>query len=144
MVDANPPPDLDDGSNTDLDSPPQDRMLTDSPESSYSPSITAHHPSDDGLSANASEDLSTIYVDQRFPPQELHAESFDLMDYKVALSQQAFLHYQQIDEHITNTLPQQCDEFNNLLSQAVRKNNGNDRQGLDGTPPMKCPLCPWL
>jgi hypothetical protein len=44
------------------------------------------------------------------------------MDYEVALSQQAFLHYQQIDDHITNTLPQRRDEFNELLSQAVRKN----------------------
>jgi hypothetical protein len=44
------------------------------------------------------------------------------MDYEVAFSQQAFLHYHLIDEHITNTLPQQRDEFNKLLSHAVRKN----------------------
>jgi hypothetical protein len=44
------------------------------------------------------------------------------MDFEVALSQTAFLHYQQINEHVIETFPQHHDEFQELLSQAVRKN----------------------
>ncbi len=106
-------------------------MLTDLPDSSYSPSLTAQDSSDDKLSADASDDLSAVYANQRFPPQELHANIFDLMDYEAALSQQAFLHYQQLDEHVTTTLPQQHDEFNELLSHAVRKNK--DPHSLETT-----------
>jgi hypothetical protein len=123
MTDADPPPDPDDDSETDFSTPPPDRMLTDSPDSSYCPSITAPDLlSEDELTADASDDLSAVYADQRLPPQELHPAAFDLMDFEVNLSQQAFLHYRQIDEHVTNTLPQRRDEFQELLSHAVRTN----------------------
>jgi hypothetical protein len=112
------------GSDTDLNIPTQDRMLTDSPsdDSSYSPSLTGPNPSDDDFSADASDNISAIYADQRYPPQKHHPDTFDLMDFEVALSQTAFLHYQQINEHVIETFPQHHDEFQELLSQAVRKN----------------------
>jgi hypothetical protein len=95
-------------------------MSTDSTDSSYSPSLT--NSFNDDFSADASDDLSVIYTDQQLPAQPLHPAPFDLMDFEVSLSQTAFLHYQQIDDLVTSQLPQRYDEFQTLLSHAVRKN----------------------
>jgi hypothetical protein len=98
-------------------------METDiSVDSSFPPSITDPNQSGDDLSADVSDDLSAVYADQRFPPQALQPNPFDLMDFEVALSQQAFLHFQQIDEHVNSMFPQRHEEFQELLATAVREN----------------------
>jgi hypothetical protein len=108
-----------DGSETDLN-PSPDRMITDSSDSSYSPSMAASTSSGDDLSADASNNISFLYADQQLPPQPIHPDPFDLMDFKVGLSQQAFLHFQQLDDHVTTTMPNRHDKFHHLLSHAVR------------------------
>jgi hypothetical protein len=109
-----------DGSETDLNPPHSDSMSTDSRDSSYQPPSQA--PSDH-LSVDVSDDdLSAIYADQRHPPQRMHPAPFDLMDFEAAISQQALLHYHQLDDHVQSRLPTRYNEFHELLSQAVRTN----------------------
>jgi hypothetical protein len=110
-----------DGSETDLNPPPGDAMSTDSSsDSTFSHTSIA---SSDHFSADGSDDdLSAIYSDQQRPPARLHPAIFDLMDFEAALSQQALLHYQQLDDHIRSRIPHRHDEFHELLAEAVRTN----------------------
>jgi hypothetical protein len=47
---------------------------------------------------------------------------FHIQDFKIAWSQQAFLHFQQIQEHTSHQAPTWYQEFTTLLEQAVQMN----------------------
>jgi hypothetical protein len=50
-------------------------------------------------------------------------DTFDIMDFKAALNQQAFLHYQQLGNYASTSLPQHQDKFTtSLLTHAVTMN----------------------
>jgi hypothetical protein len=95
-------------------------MSTCSSQDLYTPS----EPSDDDFSADTDDDnLSAIYSDQKHPPQQRSTpDSFDIMDFEAILSQQAFVHYQNISEHVHTNLPHRQTEFTSLLTHAVRTN----------------------
>jgi hypothetical protein len=88
---------------------------------SSDPSYIPTNESDDDFSADTADNLSVIYADQKHPPQALEAP-FDIMDFEAALSQQAFLHFQELHDHVHTTMPQRQDEFTALLTHAVRTN----------------------
>ena len=73
-------------------------------------------PRDKALSVDtsAAESLTPLDMD-RDPP-------FDIQDYKIALSQQAFLHFQQIQQQAARQVPNRQWQFANLLEQAVHMN----------------------
>jgi hypothetical protein len=79
------------GSETDIN---LDTISMCSLDQSYAPSVT----SDDNFSTDTSNNLSIIYADQEHPPQALMTNTFDIMDFEAPLSQQTFLHYQQLNQ----------------------------------------------
>jgi hypothetical protein len=97
-------PHTSEGSDTDLN--PQDTMSTGSSDDS---NYCQTSDCDDHFSADTADDISVIYEDQQRPPQlfpDSTLDSFDIMDFEAALSQQAFLHFQQLDQHVSLSLPQ--------------------------------------
>jgi hypothetical protein len=111
-------PHASDGSDTDINA--HDTMSTSSSDASYTPSRT---PTDDDFSADTDDNLSVIYSDLDHPPHQLALPGlFDILDYEAILSQQAFVHYQNISEHVSTNLPQREEEFTRLLTHAVRTN----------------------
>jgi hypothetical protein len=91
-------------------------MSTSSTDSSYRP--PSADLSDDDLSADESADLGQIYLPDVVPSPLL----FNIHEFETALSQQAFLHFQQIQQQASLQLPTQQPAFNVLLEEAVRTN----------------------
>jgi hypothetical protein len=90
-------------------------MSTSSTDSPYQPTTQL---TDNELSADESADLNEIYSNEK--PLDL---TFNIQDYEIALSQQAYLHFQQIQAHAhQHQTPTRHHKFTTLLESAVRTN----------------------
>jgi hypothetical protein len=112
-------PSNDDDSVTIIPGSTLEDMSTSSADSSYRPSMSDDDDTvDDVLTTADSEDLGNIYCHDG-----PHLEpTFLIENFETELSQQAYLHFQQIQELASEQAPTRQQEFTNLLATAVKTN----------------------
>jgi hypothetical protein len=88
-------------------------METSLHDSSYHP--PDGDPLDDDFSADDSANLGEIYSPGA-------SDEFDIQDFEIALSQQAYLHFQQIQQHALAQAPSRQHKFSTLFEEAVKTN----------------------
>jgi hypothetical protein len=94
-------------------------MSVTSKDSSFHPASTILS---DDLSADTEANLAALYADDAPPADPHYQPPFNIMDFEINLSQDAFLHYQQLNKTVRSTHPNRLGAFLPLLSQAVTTN----------------------